>query len=81
MSRHEIAQRNTAHRREDGMANAGLRDSPSEPTDQSQVDGNDSREVVYWCRLFGCTEFQLRRAIDAVGGRVEYVRRYLADGH
>jgi len=43
--------------------------------DPSHVNITDGREVRYWCKAFGCTEQELRRAVNAVGTSAEKVRR------
>ena len=42
--------------------------------DQTRVRVSEPSDVLYWCRLFGCTEQQLRAAVYAVGGMVADVR-------
>ena len=37
------------------------------PQDDSRVNVNQPHEVQYWTKKFGCTEEQLRRAVQAVG--------------
>ena len=49
------------------------------PANPSRVNIHDSWEVEYWCKELACTEFQLRRAVNAVGSWIEYVRAYLKD--
>jgi hypothetical protein len=47
------------------------------PADRSRVNVNETWEVAYWCRELGCTESDLRRAVNAVGPMVANVRRHL----
>ncbi|EIL99150.1 hypothetical protein UUA_09091 [Rhodanobacter thiooxydans LCS2] len=47
------------------------------PADRSRVNVNESWEVRYWCKEFGCTETQLRAAVKAVGVSVVAVRAHL----
>jgi hypothetical protein len=46
------------------------------PADRSRVNVNETWEVRYWCKAFGCTEQQLRDAVKAVGVMADDVRRY-----
>lgn len=46
--------------------------------DRLKIDVHDAWELRWWCRQFGCTEAQLRAAIDAMGAIAGNVRRYLA---
>jgi hypothetical protein len=50
------------------------------PADRARVNVNESWEVRYWCKEFGCTEDALRAAVKAVGVMVTDVRRYLSGG-
>lgn len=45
------------------------------PQDRSRINVNEPWEVRYWCSEFGCTEAQLRAAVQAVGVSAEAVRR------
>ncbi len=47
------------------------------PADRSRVNVNESWEVKYWCGEFGCTEAQLRAAVQAVGVMANNVRAHL----
>ncbi|RKH14803.1 DUF3606 domain-containing protein [Corallococcus sp. CA053C] len=47
------------------------------PADRSRVNVNETWEVKYWCNQFGCTEAQLRAAVNAVGVMADDVRRRL----
>ena len=49
------------------------------PIDGSRINVNEASDVEYWCKEFGCTEFYLRVAVNAVGSRADYVRAYLPD--
>lgn len=44
------------------------------PADRSRVNVHEPWEVRWWCREFGCTESQLRAAVQAVGVSAEAVR-------
>jgi hypothetical protein len=46
------------------------------PADRSRVNVNESWEVRYWCKEFGCTEEQLREAVKAVGVMAADVRQH-----
>lgn len=37
------------------------------PQDRARVNVNEDHEVRYWCGKFGCTEDELRAAVDRVG--------------
>ena len=39
------------------------------PADRSLIDLDDPREVNWWSKRFGCSEEQLRRAVEQVGIR------------
>ena len=45
--------------------------------DTTIVQIGDGNEVRYWCDSFGCTEAQLREAVQAVGVAPERVREFL----
>lgn len=47
------------------------------PADRSRINVHESYELSYWCRELGCTESQLRQAVQAVGPMVANVRRHL----
>jgi hypothetical protein len=48
------------------------------PQDRSRVNVNEDYEVRYWCKEFGCTEQQLKAAVQAVGVSADKVREYLS---
>lgn len=48
------------------------------PADRSRVNVNEDWERRYWCGQFGCTESQLRAAVQAVGPMAEKVKAHLA---
>lgn len=48
-----------------------------EPQDGSKVNVHEAWEVRYWCTKFGCTETQLKAAVQAVGVSAAAVRKYL----
>lgn len=47
------------------------------PLDKRRIDINDPAEVANWCEALGCTEAQLRAAVQAVGTSAAKVRRWL----
>ena len=46
--------------------------------DRLKINFRDAWELRWWCRQFGCTEAQLKAAIDAMGAIAGNVRKYLA---
>ena len=46
--------------------------------DRLKIDVRDAWERRWWCKQLGCTEAQLKAAIDAMGAIAGNVRRYLA---
>jgi hypothetical protein len=50
------------------------------PQDRSRVNVNEDYEVRYWCDKFGCTEDELRAAVDKVGVMADDVERELKGG-
>ena len=47
------------------------------PQDRARVNVHETWEVTYWTKEFGCTAYQLREAVTAVGVMVDNVRAYL----
>ncbi|MBM7121931.1 DUF3606 domain-containing protein [Dyella kyungheensis] len=47
------------------------------PADRARVNVNESWEVRWWCKQFGCTEAQLRAAVKVVGVSANAVRQHL----
>lgn len=47
------------------------------PLDAKRIDINDSYEVRNWTQSLGCTETQLRAAVQAVGTSGKAVREHL----
>ena len=47
--------------------------------DTEVVEIRDGNQVRYWCESLGCTEAQLREAVQAVGPLPAEVRRFLTD--
>jgi hypothetical protein len=45
--------------------------------DRGQVNTNEDWEVKYWISQFGCSEADLRAAIQAVGTQAVNVREYI----
>ena len=48
------------------------------PADRMRINVNESHEVRYWTAELGCSEDQLRGAVDSVGPMRDDVARYLA---
>lgn len=48
------------------------------PADRARVNVNEEWERRWWCNEFGCTESQLRAAVNAVGVSAAAVRAHLA---
>jgi hypothetical protein len=49
--------------------------------DRSRINVNETHEVRYWTKKFGCTEEQLRAAVKAVGVMADKVQQHLKGGH
>lgn len=47
------------------------------PLDAKRIDIHDPAEVRNWCKSFGCTEAQLKTAVNAVGTSGAAVRKHL----
>jgi hypothetical protein len=47
------------------------------PANRGQIDLDDPREVQWWSKQFGCSETQLRRAVDSVGTSAAKVEQLL----
>ena len=45
--------------------------------DRLKINVRDAWALRWWCRQFGCTEAQLKAAIDAMGAIAGNVRKYL----
>ena len=45
--------------------------------DAKIVEISDGNEVRYWCASLGCTEAQLREAVETVGSSPDRVREFL----
>jgi hypothetical protein len=50
------------------------------PIDPARIDIDDSSEVRYWCRKFGCTQSDLRAAVKVLGPSPTEVQKYLKQG-
>ncbi len=48
------------------------------PQDRARVNPNESWEVRYWCKKFGCTEEMLRKAVKSVGNSSKKIEEYLS---
>jgi len=46
--------------------------------DRLKINVRDAWELRWWCRQFGCTEAQLKQAIEAIGAIAGNVRKHLA---
>lgn len=51
-----------------------------QPQDPRTVNTSQVWEVDYWCKKFGCTSEQLKKAVDAVGTSASHVEKYLKGG-
>ena len=49
----------------------------SVPADRGLIDLNDPREINWWCKRFGCSEEQLRRAVLEIGNSAAKVEQLL----
>ena len=47
--------------------------------DSEVIEIADGNQVRYWCDSLGCTEAQLREAVQAVGHSPAKVRRFLKE--
>lgn len=47
------------------------------PADRARVNVNELHELRYWTKKFGCTEAQLRSAVQAVGVMADKVEAHL----
>ncbi len=47
------------------------------PQDASKINLHEAWEVQYWTKKFGCTEAQLRAAVQAVGSGAHAVEKHL----
>jgi len=47
------------------------------PADRARINVNEPHEIVYWTKALGCSEEDLRRAVDAVGVMAQDVREHL----
>lgn len=47
------------------------------PQDASRINLSQPYEVEYWCDYFGCSEDELKKAVDKVGTSKEAVSDYL----
>ncbi|MBX3219339.1 MAG: DUF3606 domain-containing protein [Labilithrix sp.] len=48
-----------------------------EPQDKTLINMNQTWEVNWWTKKFGCTKAQLQAAVDAVGNSAKKVQEYL----
>jgi hypothetical protein len=54
--------------------------SKRRPQNAKRINLSDDDEVAYWCERFGCSETQLRNAVQKVGSRVDDVKDELKVG-
>lgn len=56
-----------------------MSDDPAsrEPANRTHVNVHEPWELSFWYRHFGCTEDELRAAVEAVGPMVDKVREHL----
>lgn len=47
------------------------------PAQRSRIDMTNPSEVVYWAKKFGCSEQQLRHAVETVGASSAMVEQLL----
>jgi Protein of unknown function (DUF3606) len=47
------------------------------PADRGTIDLDDPREVSWWSKRFGCSQEQLRRAVEQVGRSAAQVEQLL----
>jgi hypothetical protein len=47
------------------------------PADRGLIDLEDPREVAWWSKRFGCSQDQLRLAVDKVGNSAAKVEQLL----
>lgn len=47
------------------------------PADRARININEPHEIAYWTQALGCSEEELRRAVDAVGVMARDVREQL----
>jgi hypothetical protein len=47
------------------------------PADRGLIDLKDPREINWWCKRFGCSETQLRAAVEKVGTSAAKVEQLL----
>ena len=47
------------------------------PAQRSRIDMNNPSEVMYWSKIFGCSEQQLRQAVAQVGESSAMVEQLL----
>lgn len=51
---------------------------PPHAQDHWRVDLAEAWEITFWSREFGCSESDLKKAVEAVGSNAGTVRAYLA---
>jgi len=53
-------------------------EAKDQAADRLKINVRDAWELRWWCRQFGCTEAQLKAAIEVMGAIAGNVRKYLA---
>jgi hypothetical protein len=48
------------------------------PQDRSRISLSEQWEIDYWTMEFGCSEAELRKAVDEAGNSADEVREYLS---
>ena len=48
------------------------------PQDRNRINMSQPHEVRYWTQALGCTESELRTAVQQAGDRADAVRQHLA---
>jgi len=46
------------------------------PEDRRVINPDEPWEITYWTQIFGCTEEELRKAVNEVGSSVTAVKKY-----
>ena len=64
------------HRAQLGLDAPGA--EPPRAQDHWRINLAEAWEIAFWSREFGCNDYQLRNAVEAVGTKAGPVRAYLA---
>lgn len=46
------------------------------PEDAYLVHLHEEWEIIYWCKKFGCSRYELNQAVEAVGNSPDQIRAY-----